>query len=627
MLDFRVKGLQVMKNIAFLFYGLFSMLTTSAQVDSTMISATDQVLETVYLSGNKLKDFSVGQTLNHLPDSVIVRNRPMLTSLLQYNTPIYFKENGLGMASSPSFRGTTASHTAVLWNGININSNFLGQTDFNTINTSAYDNIDVRAGGGSLIYGSGAIGGTVHLNTELDFKKNFENQVYLNYGSFDTYDARYKLKLSSEKLSFRLALAHNQSDNDYEYEMREGKNTNGQFRNLAVSTAFGVKLNTVNQINLYNEIYDSNRHFPVYYLTEVPTKYKDFNTRSLVEWKSRFAGLQSNLKGAFWTENYKYFPDAAEEEHNYGKAKNFVGKYDLSYQPTNQTLINVILEHKYTDGEGSDVQQETRNITSAGVLFKHHPWDKFKYQLGIRQEITNAYGSPFLYAVGMDYEFTSFYTAKLSASKNFKRPTYNDLYWTNSGNPNLDAEKSNQIELGNNFKFDNWNFTLTGYYNDIKDMIHWLPGSNGLFQPYNEDHVKTYGAEVLMNWQKQFGKHVFNINGTYAYTVSKNQETKKQLIYVPYHKATFSANYAINRLNVDLQLLYNGEVYMRSDNDPSQILKDYLVSNLQVSYRLGQDNSYILGGKVNNLFDTTYENVRRYEMPGINYSVFVNLKF
>lgn len=35
--------------------------------------------------------------------------------------------------------------------------------------SSDYNSISVKAGGGSVIYGSGAIGGTVHLNNDLVF--------------------------------------------------------------------------------------------------------------------------------------------------------------------------------------------------------------------------------------------------------------------------------------------------------------------------------------------------------------------------------------------------------------------------------------------------------------------------
>lgn len=612
--------------ISIFFCALFASFL-QAQNHPSFSENSDQILETVFLQTDKLNEFSVGQTLVHLADSVFKKNRPNLTSLLQYNSPVYFKENGLGMASSPSFRGTTASQTAVLWNGINVNSNFLGQTDFNTINTNAYDFIDVRAGGGSLIYGSGAIGGTIHLNNRLDFKKNFENNLYLNYGSFNTYDARYKLNLSNEKYSFQLGFAHHSSDNDYKFKMREGKNANAGFVNWSFNSALGVKLNSTNKLSFFNEIYDGNRHFPIYYLTETPTKYKDFNTRSLLEWGSRFGRFSSNLKTAFWTENYKYFPNAKEDDYTFGKANNWIAKHDLEFKPVSSVLLNTIIEHEYTSGKGSDVESESRDISSIGFLIKHKVFKNMKYQFGIRQEIGNSYSNPTLFSLGVETLFSEFYTLKFSASNNFRRPTFNDLYWTNSGNPDLNAEKSYQLEIGNHFTFKNFDFSLTGYFNDIKDMIHWLPSSNGLFKPYNEDHVQTYGMEFMGGWTKKIDLHLFHFQGTYAYTISKNQETKKQLIYVPYHKVTLSGFYEIKKFSFDFQWMFNGEVFLNSDNNPNQILKDYAVSNLGVSYDFGKKNPFLVGAKLMNVFDQTYENVRRYEMPGRHYNFYINLIF
>ncbi len=196
---------------------LLHTLPSFAQIDS--INVLDEVLVDA-----KLRVFSTGQEVLHISDSVTKKNRPTLTSVLNFNSPIYFKENGLGMVSSPSFRGTTASQTAVLWNGININSQFNGQTDFNTINAAGYDEIAVRGGGGSVVYGTGAIGGTVHLNTRLNFQEKLENDVFVQYGSFNTLDARYQLKAARGDWTVNISGARNSSDNDYEYPNERGQN-------------------------------------------------------------------------------------------------------------------------------------------------------------------------------------------------------------------------------------------------------------------------------------------------------------------------------------------------------------------------------------------------------------------
>src|SRR5690606_40881496 len=97
----------------------------------------------------------------------------------------------------------------VIWNGININSQTSGQTDFNAINSLSFDNITVKSGGGSVLYGSSAIGGSIHLNSDLAFYDTFENELFLKYGSFNTFDGRFQTKIRSEEHTSELQSREN----------------------------------------------------------------------------------------------------------------------------------------------------------------------------------------------------------------------------------------------------------------------------------------------------------------------------------------------------------------------------------------------------------------------------------
>ncbi|SHI51139.1 iron complex outermembrane recepter protein [Mesonia phycicola] len=596
-------------------------------VIASAFSQTDSitVLEEVLVVPTKLKEFSSGQTLTTLSDSLLLQNKPSLTSVLNYNTPIYFKENGLGMVSSPSFRGTTASQTAVLWNGININSRFNGQTDFNTINTGSYDAINVRGGGGSVIYGTGAIGGTVHLTNNVDFKRQFSNKLYLGYGSFDTYDTRYQLKAANKKWSTRVSYSRNQSENDYDYLESDNYNRNGQFYNNSLNAVVGFRANSSNTFKLYSELFEGERHFSLIRASENKTKYQDINLKNLLEWEYSNRKITSITRVAFLKEEYKYFPNIETDSYTFGEANTLIGKYDLSYNFSEKIKLNTILSHEYTDGKGSSIPNNFRNISSGALLLKHQVNSKLAYEAAARKEITQDYESPFLFSFGSGYRFNDYYKLKLNVSKNFRIPTYNDLYWATGGNPDLAAEEALQYELGNEFTYKNLKLTLTGYYNDIDNMIRWLPNSSGYWSPSNVDEVATYGGEAVLNWKKQFNNHQIAINSTYAYTVSKNKETKNQLIYVPYHKATTSVYYAYQKFFVETQALYNGEVFTRSDNNPIYNLNDYFLWNVGLGYQFKPH--YTIGGKVRNVLNTAYENVENRQMPGTNYTIYLTLNF
>src|SRR5690606_40856335 len=62
-------------------------------------------LDELIIEQQKISNQSKSQRTIVLNDSLMERNVGTFTELLQKNTFIYFKENGYGMVSSPSFRG------------------------------------------------------------------------------------------------------------------------------------------------------------------------------------------------------------------------------------------------------------------------------------------------------------------------------------------------------------------------------------------------------------------------------------------------------------------------------------------------------------------------------------------
>lgn len=583
-------------------------------------------LDVVKISDTQLKNFSSSQSVLKLNDSVIRKNQSSLTSLLNYNSVIYFKENGLGMVSSPSFRGTTAQQTAVVWNGININSQLNGQTDFNTITTRDFNSISVRAGGGSVIYGSSAIGGSIHLNNEIAFNRPFTNELSLNYGSFNTFSGNYKISVADDKTSFQASVSRNSSDNDYDYEDSQWKNLNGQYYNTSFNTVVGYKLNANNFLKLYSQFFDGERHFSLIFPSEVKTKYQDLNTRNLLEW-DHFAGrFHSTVKLAALSEKYKYFGITTSDSFSYGEVKTYIAKYDVGYELGNTMKLNAIADYTQNNGNGSDIKHDKREIGSGSFLFTHSPAAQFRYELGLRKEVTDNYKSPFLYSLGANYTVSDFYRVKLNGSRNFRVPTFNDLYWQPGGNENLRPESSYQAELGNEFHYRRVTLTLTGYYIKIKDMLRWVPNGS-VWSPINTNKVNTYGGEAILNWNADFGQHHFSLNATYAYTVSEDMEKQQQLVYVPYHKTTASLSYGFKKLSLGYQFLYNGAVFTRSDNDPKYTVASYLVSNASADYNFGKSNTYQLGFRVLNLWNENYASVESRFQPGRNFNLYLNLKF
>lgn len=599
----------------------------SAQSDS--ITSLKEVL----VSDKNLKKYSVSQSVLKLNDSVIGKNEALLTDLLNFNSTIYFKEYGRGMLSTVAFRGTTSSQTAVIWNGININSQMNGSTDFNTISGSDYNSISVKAGGGSVIYGSGAVGGTVHLNNDLLFFNRFENNLRLDYGSFNTIGINYKTSISNKKWSAQIGLSKNSSTNDYKYlnqynwKGEQRWNQNGQYDVITLSANAGYKIDAKNTLKLYTQTSNTDRNTSLVSESEMKSKYVNGFNRNLLEYDGNFGKFTLNFKTAYIFENYQYYADNSSNIYTYGKTESLITKADLGYQIFKSLQANGILEYNRTKGYGSGFGDNVREISSAALLLKQDASVNWKNEFGVRKEFTDNYQSPVLFSVGSSYQFGKLYNLKLNASRNFRIPTFNDLYWEEGGNTDLKPESSYQAEIGNVFTFQNFSITQTFYYMKIKDLLRWVPGTNGIWMPQNTDKVDSYGAETLLSWKKSYGKNNLTANATYAYTVSENVETKKQLFFVPFNKFTASVAYSRKNISAYYQFLYNGFVYTQSDNDPDKIVDAYNVSNIGMDYDFKLLSSFKVGFQVLNLWNTFYQSLEYRPMPGRNFNLYLNLKF
>ncbi len=612
------------KYILLILYSLFVLEGVVAQQDSVI------VLQEVILSDSKLQQFSNGLSLTKLSDSIVRRNKGMLTDNLQFVSPIYFKQNGYGMVSSASFRGTSAQQTAVVWNGININSQLTGQTDFNSLMPQNLDGVTIRSGGGSTQYGTGAIGGSIHLNQNLIFDKLNENQLNLGYGSFNTSTLFFKSSIGSSDYSLNIGLGHFSSSNDYKYLGTERKNENGAFSNQNLDIAFGWRLNNANFIKLFHNTFIGDRDFSATLTAPSNDNYRDLNSRSLVEWAHVKTKTTQKVKVAYLTERYRYYQNKASSEFSFGKSKSTLINYDYLYR-TNKWKLNGILEANTVRAEGSSIEKETRNRLATILLLSHSVLESFSYGIEIRKDWVNDYKSPLVFALNVMAAPVEDYAVNLNVSTNFRIPTFNDLYWKGagaSGNFELVPESSAQAGIDQSFSFsDLFNISLNGFYITTKDLIQWRPNESGNWTPINIQNVHQYGFEFNTRLYQNFQNSSWRWNNGYAFTKAIDNESDNQLLYVPLHKLTSNLSFKYFRFGTFIQGLYNGEVFTTTDN--SQRLEGYLVLNIGVTYSLPKWNDIEIETelKLNNVVNENYQNVAFRPMPNRNIHLNLNFKF
>ena len=144
-----------------LLLGFVSILQGKMAIDTIM-------LPEVKLMESKLIAHTIGTQMDVIKTGTFGEGSSSdLASLISSSSSLYIKQ--YGALATPSFRGTSSSHTLVLWNGVPLNSIANGLSDFSSIHTHNFTDIYIVHGGNSSVFGSGAVGGSIHLNSNSKF--------------------------------------------------------------------------------------------------------------------------------------------------------------------------------------------------------------------------------------------------------------------------------------------------------------------------------------------------------------------------------------------------------------------------------------------------------------------------
>lgn len=170
----------------------------------------------------------------------------------------------------------------------------------------------------------------------------------------------------------------------------------------------------------------------------------------------------------------------------------------------------------------------------------------------------------------------------------------------------------------------NTTLNLTTYFTKSKDLIQWRPVTTSFWRPINIQDVASYGLEFEFKTSKQIGKHHLNFNTQYNYTISKDLELNKQLIYIPFHKANVIFDYKYKDWFLNLNQQYNGKVFTTTSN--TQTVRAFWLTNLGLSKSIFKNKTNI-GFEINNLLNIDYQTVAYRPMPSRNYTINLTLKF
>ncbi len=601
----------------YFFFLFFIYLNTFAQNDSI------NLLEEVKLNGHFSKQLNCGYHIKILHLDKEISTSQTLGDFLQKKANLYFKENGKGMVSSISLRGTGASHTGVYWNGIAINSALNGQTDFNTLSSNSFNQIEIRKGAGTTLLGSGAIGGAINLKDVVSFSNTKTLKAQFGLGSYQTKNAALQTIISSKKWYSKVSLEGNQSQNDYPFLETTLFNENGAYKNYHLKTVLGYKFNHSNQIKFFVNYSNNKRELSRTLSAPSKNLYKNTDLRLLLNWTNTGNHYTSSFNLASIIEDYQFYLDKNTTEYSFGKTNNYIAKYNFNYFIKKNQSVTIGLQNKFTQGEGYNIQKKERNNLEGFALYHQKINTKIAYNLSLRKGFSKVYQIPFIYAIDARYNLSKKINFRANYSTNYKLPSFNDLYWQGAGNEDLLPENSTSKEIGFYFNTPKFNLNLTAFQIDSENLIQWKPVSAVFWRPFNVQNVMSNGIEFEFDYKVDYKQHQFRLQTQYTYTNAVDKDLDKQLMYVPFHKLSSNLDYQFKGFTFNINLNYTGFAYTTTSN--TQYIDEFTVYNVALSKNLYKQKINI-GFKLNNVFNKAYQVVAFRPMPNRNYLLTTKLK-
>lgn len=531
-----------------------------------------------------------------------------------------------GAVSGLFLRGAKTEQTSVLLDGVPLPMNLAGSFNLETISLENIDRVEVVRGPMSGVHGGKTIGGVVNLITAdgVGLEKP-ETEIYAEGGSHNTYreglSSRGAVGLFDYSLSFQRFDTH-------------GDRINSAYGLTSAAGHFGFQIGQSLYAELNWRVYDAEAGVP-----GPATGFGANDEDDLLETTSFSITPRITWQTTeFWKQTFTYQYSEFKQEasnFNYLGLNNRVdlttqyGEYQSDFQIHERislSLGGVFQAREYTrydkDLLGIDVDQQETNW----ALFAEAQWEileGWKLLGGVRYDDYSAFSEETTWRVGTTYTVpvlgTELHTNYGTA---FAPPSPQDVLPALYGNPNLlDPEKSEGWEVGlrQGLFGDKIVFTATYFENQVENLIEYNPL---LWQLTQVDEALLRGTELGVEF-KLHEKVALLIQ--YTYLDAENETSQQRLLRRPRHqwhgrlevkphekvRLGLSANYLLDR--------EDGFAGSQSDAE------DYLNVKLTAQWQITKNLQWF--GRIENLLDEEYEEVRGYPTYGRCFYTGLKLQF
>lgn len=562
----------------------------------------------------------------------------------------YLQTGSTGGAGSLFIRGGNSEHTLFMIDGLEINDPISPSRSFNfsLFNLSLIDRIEILRGPQSPLYGSDALAGVVNFVTADPGKKGAE--IFGSYGSLKTWRGNFRLSQTTDRFSYQLEVSSfNTAGISSASENYPGNSEPDGYNQQSLALKLRYKLTDSISLSWQTRALESRAD-----LDSFGGPYGDDPNYTQ---KTRFLFSRAELNGFFFNHRWEqklifglessrrdnrndpddFHPGESETAFYHGRFFKIDWQNNL-YLSSSQTLV-LGFEYKKESGQSDDTYISPWGIyesnfpdKKAGVAAFYaqdqwKPWNRLSLTSGFRFDHHQQFGSALTYRIAANLEFPEIEARiKATLGTGFKAPSLYQLYAPASfygpiGNPDLKPERNIGWDLGLEKYFsEKLFFSLTYFHTRYQNLIQFYFGSGYA----NVGKALTRGVEATLDIIPAAG---FDCHLNWTHLQAKDLDTGSHLLRRPRDTGSLSLNYQRGRAQLAAEFYYLGS---RLDVDyssfpPSTVrLQQALLTNLSLSYGLNQKT--VLFFQISNLFNTRYELIYGYGMPGTTISTGFRLK-
>ena len=584
------------------------------------------LLSEVLLKEKKIINYMIGGRIESISPILLGKSNSLLLSeYLFKNGSIYIKQ--YGALATPSFRGTAATHTLFLWNDIPLNSLSTGLIDVSLLPTNSFNNIQIAYGSSSSAFGSGAVGGSIHLNNTIDFKLINKINITSEIGTYGLHVNQLDLKYANNKYYSSIIFNRLTNDNNFSFINTTKMNSPLEYYNNAsiksdnLQCVFAYKYNKNNILETHFWKLNSFREIPGNMaISNSSAEQYDNAIRLLLKSKHIIGGGKINLKIARMEEDFSYIDELKSIDSKI-LAESYIANVDYTYY-FNQTNLNFGVASTLNNIESNNYRHSPKRESEKSIYASSKIYYKrFAANFSLRKQINSINEIPLIPSFGFKQKLFNNFTILAKTNKSYRTPTFNERFWIGLGNNNLLPENGWNNEVGLDIGSNDLKIRATIFSLKVKDWIQWIPNEGGFWSPENIKQVWSRGLEFNFHFKKKINniKGLLYIN--YQYNISTNEKginkldnsIGKQLIYTPYHKGNINIVIKDKNFSFLFNQCYNGTVFTLSDNTDN--LNDFWLTDLAFLYEF-KELPFSIQLKVKNLYNKSYQPYKNYPAPG-----------